>query len=213
MPAVEGRCPNCGAPITFSWSGSVQAVCAFCRSVVVRHDVDLSKVGEVASVPEDSSPIEIGTTGRLGDQAFTVTGRIVYRYQRGGWNEWHLVLADGTSAWLSDAMADYAVSRQLTGTPTLPPPGDLRGGTAFTWSGTGFRVTTITRARYQTVEGELPFEYWNKDEVLFADLRSTDGQFATIDYSEAPPLVFAGRFMEFDELGLANVRRFEGWAI
>ena len=213
MAAVSGRCPNCSAPITFSWSGSVQAVCPFCRSVVVRHDVDLAKVGEVSAVPDDSSPIQIGTTGRLDDRPFTVTGRIVYQYARGGWNEWHLALADGKSAWLSDAMAEYAVSQLFTPVKALPPSNDLRGGLSFTWDETSFRVTTITRAKYRTVEGELPFEYWNKDDVLFADLRSSDGRFATIDYSEQPPLLFLGRFVEFDALGLKNVRRFEGWAI
>jgi len=213
MSAVSGRCPNCSAPITFTWSGSVQAVCGFCRSVVVRHDVDLTRVGEVSSVPDDSSPIQIGTTGRVDGQAFTVTGRIVYQYARGGWNEWHLALADGSSAWLSDAMAEYAVSRLLAAQKPLPPSDELRGGMAFTWLGGEFRVTTLTRARYRTVEGELPFEYWNKDEVLFADLRSGDGQFATIDYSEQPPLLFVGRYVEFDDLGLKDVRRFEGWTI
>jgi hypothetical protein len=213
MAAVAGRCPNCSAPITFSWPGSVQAVCPFCRSVVVRHDVDLAKVGEAASVPEDSSPIQIGTTGRLDDRPFTVTGRVLYQYARGGWNEWHLALDDGSSAWLSDAMAEYAVSRLDTGHAPLPPSNDLRGGTAFRFGDSAFRVTTITRAKYRTVEGELPFEYWDKDEVLFADLRSADGRFATIDYSEHPPLLFVGRFVEFDALGLKNVRRFEGWAI
>jgi hypothetical protein len=213
MVAVSGRCPNCSAPISFSWSGSVQAVCTFCRSVIVRHDVDLAKVGEVATVPEDSSPIQIGTTGRLDDRPFTVTGRILYQYARGGWNEWHLALDDGSSAWLSDAMAEYAVSRLHTGHAPLPASSELRGGMAFRFSDGSYRVTTITRAKYRTVEGELPFEYWDKDEVLFADLRSVDGRFATIDYSEQPALLFVGRFVEFDALGLGNVRRFEGWAI
>jgi hypothetical protein len=211
MAAVAGRCPNCSAPITFTWSGSVQAVCPFCRSVVVRHDVDLARVGEVAAVPEDSSPIQLGTTGHLDDRPFTVTGRIVYQYARGGWSEWHLALDDGSSAWLSDAMAEYAVSRLQTGHAPLPPSNDLRGGMGFRFDDGTYRVTTITRARYRTVEGELPFEYWDKDEVLFADLRTVDGRFATIDYSEQPPLLFVGRFVEFDDLGLRNVRRFEGW--
>jgi hypothetical protein len=213
MPSVSGRCPNCSAPITFSWSGSVQAVCQSCRSVVVRHDLDLTRLGEVASVPEDSSPVQIGTTGRLDDRPFTVTGRILYQHARGGWNEWHLALDDGSSAWLSDAMAEYAVSRLHTGHAPLPSSSDLRGGGRFRFGDGDFRVTTITRAKYRTVEGELPFEYWNKDEVLFADLRSVDGRFATIDYSEQPPLLFVGRFVEFDALGLKNVRRFEGWPI
>jgi len=47
--------------------------------------------------------------------------------------------------------------------------------------------------------------------VAFADLRTSDGRFATIDYSEDPPLLFMGRAVEFDELRLKNVREFEGW--
>jgi hypothetical protein len=211
MAAVSGRCPNCSAPITFSWSGSVQAVCPFCRSVVVRHDLDLTKVGVVSGVPEDSSPIQLGTTGRFDGQPFTVTGRIVYQYEAGGWNEWHLVFGNGESGWLSDAMAEYAVTRLAKIEGALPARNDLRVGMAFTWGGVALRVSTLTRARYKTVEGELPFEYWDKDEVLFADLRSDDARFATLDYSEEPPLLFLGRFVEFAELELANVRRFEGW--
>ena len=97
-----GACPNCGAPIEFQWSSAVQTVCAHCRSVLVRHDVDLRKVGEVADLPFDSSPIQIGTTGRFEGDAFTVTGRIVYEYGEGTWNEWHLAFADNTSGWLSE---------------------------------------------------------------------------------------------------------------
>jgi len=64
----------------------VQAVCPHCRSVLVRRDLDLSKVGEVAELPADPSPIQIGTTGRFENDAFTVTGRIVYAYDSGTWN-------------------------------------------------------------------------------------------------------------------------------
>ena len=73
------------------------------------------------------------------------------------------------------------------------------------------QVTTRTVARYRGVEGELPFEYWDKSSVLFVDMRSADGDFATLDYSEDPPLLFLGRFVGYDELALEQVRRFEGW--
>jgi hypothetical protein len=47
---------------------------------------------------------------------------------------------------------------------------------------------------------------------LFADLRSTSGNFATIDYSENPPLLFLGRAVDFDDLHFKNLRLFEGWS-
>jgi len=184
----------------------VQTVCPHCRSVLVRRDLDLSKVGEVADLPADPSSIQIGTTGRFADAAFKVTGRIVYEYDAGTWNEWHLLFADGSSGWLSDAQLDYAISRPLKSSEPLPDSAAFTTGQRYEWAGTSFAVTTLTRAHYRGVEGDLPFEYWDKTEVLFVDLASEDEQLATVDYSEAPPLLFAGRFVEFDALALKNLR-------
>ena len=211
MRGPAGRCPNCGAPIQFRWSSAVQTVCASCRSVVVRHDVDLDAIGEISDLPPDSSPIQLGTEGRFDDKPFTVIGRIVYEHDEGGWNEWHLAFADGTSGWLSDAQAEYAVTRLTPPPKPLPKEADLTVGVRYDWPDGAFAITTLTHARYVGVDGELPFEYWGKDKMWFADLRRHDAVFATIDYSEEPPLLFVGRFVEYDDLGLRNVRTFEGW--
>src|SRR5712671_322400 len=63
MSAPAANCPNCGAPIVFRWSSAVQTTCEFCHSILVRTDVDLEKVGEVADLPPDASPIQIGSEG------------------------------------------------------------------------------------------------------------------------------------------------------
>ena len=206
MSRPVAACPNCSAPVEFRWSSAVQTVCGHCRSVVVRHDVDLKAVGVVADLPLTGSPIQIGTRGRFQGDAFTVTGRIVYEYEHGTWNEWHLVFADDTSGWLSDAQAEYAVSRVVQKPASLPAAADLEVGQTFAFGDFTFQLTTMTRARYRGVEGELPFEYWDKDEVLFADFRTADGHFATLDYSETPPLLFIGAFVPFDELELKDLR-------
>jgi hypothetical protein len=211
---AEGRdasCPNCGAPVRFRWAGAVQTVCQYCRAILVRHDVDLEKVGKVADLPASSSPIQMATEGIYQNRAFVVIGRILYAYEHGGWNEWHLMFSDSTSGWLSDAQADYAVSFLSRPEKPLPPADSLRPGQRFQWNGGVYEVTSVTQARYRGVEGELPFEYWDKDELLFADLRSSDARFATIDYSEPEPLLFLGRAVEFDELRLKNLREIEGW--
>jgi hypothetical protein len=181
--------------------------------VIVRHDVNLDAIGEVSDLPPDSSPIQLGTSGRLGGRPFTVIGRIVYEYDDGGWNEWHLAYDSGDSGWLSDAQAEYAASA-LVREPRrpLPAPDKVVLGLRYTWNHEVLEVTTITRARYVGVEGELPFEYWGKSEALFADLRTHSRTFATFDYSDpAAPLLFIGQFVDYDELELRNVRTFEGW--
>jgi len=209
MSRPIANCPNCGAQIGFQFSSAVQTVCRYCRSILVRQDVDLRKVGEVADLPPDPSPIQLGVEGVYRNRPFVVTGRILYTYELGGWNEWHLVFNDSSSGWLSDAQARYAVT--FLTKPDGPIPAEVWPGLKFASGGVEYAVTTLTRARFAGVEGELPFEYWDKIEALFADLRSADARFATIDYSGNPALFFAGEFVDFDALKLRNLRQFEGW--
>ena len=211
MTGRSANCPNCGAPVLFIWSAAVQTTCAYCQSVLVRHDLNLERVGTVGDVPHDSSPVQRGAVGTWRGRAFTVVGRIAYAYGRGGWNEWHLRFADGKGGWLSDAQLEWAVTELVETPPRLPEARGLLPGTHVSSAGETFTVTTVTRARYVGVEGELPFEYWDKGEVTFADLRTPTARFATIDYSETPPLLFVGEFVAFDDLAMQGLRAFEGW--
>lgn len=210
MSAPVANCPNCGAPVAFRWSSAVQTTCEFCHSILVRTDVDLKKVGEVADLPADASPIQIGTEGVYLNKGFVVVGRIMYEYEQGGWNEWHVVFNDGSSGWLSDAQLEFDLS--ALSKPEQPLPSTTTKGQTFQLNSTPYEVTSLTKAHYKGVQGELPFEYWDKSDMLFADLRSYTGEFATIDYSEQPPLLFLGRAVDFNELHFKNLRMFEGWS-
>jgi hypothetical protein len=215
MTQPTETCPNCGAKIIFKWSSSVQTVCEYCKSVLVRTDVDLKKLGQVADRPPDISPIQLNTEGNYCNKAFVVVGRIIYQYEQGGWNEWHLMMNDGTSGWLSDAQEEYAVSFSATGSTIgqkLPAESQLQIGQTYSWHGATYTVSVITQAHFRGVEGELPFQYWDKDDVIFADLRSSSRKFATLDYSDAEPVLYLGELVEFDDLKLKNLRQFEGWS-
>jgi hypothetical protein len=208
MTQPTANCPNCGAKITFLWSSSVQTVCEYCKSILVRTDIDLKKVGQVADLPPNSSPVQIGTEGVYNRQAFVAVGRIIYEYDQGTWNEWHLVMNKG-SAWLSDAQDEYVVTFAAQGRKL---PSECKVGQRYTWDSADYTVTTITKAHYRGVEGELPFQYWDKDDVVFVDLMATSGEFATIDYSDEAPALYLGKAVEFEELNFKNLRNFEGWS-
>lgn len=205
------ECPSCGAPVQFAWSSAVQTACPYCQSILVRRDVDLEKVGIRADLPPDSSPIQLFTEGVYLNRRFTVIGRIRYEWEQGSWNEWHLLFQDGSSGWLSDAQAEYAVSFLAQAPEPMPARKDIQRGMQVRISGTPFQVTHLTWVRYVGFEGELPFTTADRSEFLTVDLRTSDARFATIDYSEDPPLLFVGRFAEFDQLQLSNLREFEGW--
>jgi hypothetical protein len=205
------NCPNCGAPVSFKWSSSVQTVCEYCKSILVRNDVDLQKVGQVADLPPDSSPIQMMTEGQYGTHSFVVAGRIIYEYDQGSWNEWHFVMNDGTDGWLSDAQDEYIVTFRANVTSGLPAEKDAKLGTVYQWNKVSYMVTSRTLAHYRGVEGELPFQYWDKTAVVFIDLKSDHGEFATLDYSDGDPVLYTGKAVDFDDLRLSNIRKFEGW--
>lgn len=217
MSAPAANCPSCGAEVRFRWAGAVQTVCEHCSSILVRRDVDLDAVGRVSEPPPVTSRIQLGTRGTYGGRRFTVVGRIAYAWESGAWSEWHLAFGDDTSGWLSDAQDEYAVTFAVHEARSLPDADALRPGNEVPLGipGGPYTVGAVTSARYAGVEGELPFEYWGKERTPFADLRAEGGALATIDYSESPPLLFAGEFVELDALGLtelreAQVRRVEG---
>src|SRR5579883_3029227 len=120
MTQPTATCPNCGAKITFRWSSSVQTTCDYCKSILVRTDLDLKKVGQVADLPPNPSPICLLTEGTYRGKSFQVLGRIIYEWEDGGWNEWHIMFSDGSSGWLSDAQLQYAVSFLVNPVTPLP---------------------------------------------------------------------------------------------
>jgi hypothetical protein len=205
VTVTTSNCPNCGGEIRFLWPGAVQTTCPYCRSILVRTDIDLRRVGEVSTVPPSTSRIRIGARGSYRGRAFTVVGRIVYEYERGRWSEWHLGFADGASGWLSDAQAEYAVSFLVPDHGPLPASDQLRAGTELERNGGRYQVSTVTRAHYVAVEGELPFEYWDGSDSVFVDLRAPDGRFSTIDFSDEQPLLYDGEVVGWDDLHLTGL--------
>src|SRR4029077_2417458 len=132
-------------------------------------------------------------------------------YELGSWNEWHLMLNDRTSGWLSDAQDEYAVSFAAPGRK-LPEAVQCKVGQSFVGDNQRYEITTLTTAHYRGVQGELPFQYWDKQNVTFWDLRPQTARFASIDYSDEPPALYLGEMVEFESLALKNLRAFEGWS-
>ncbi|HQC73139.1 MAG TPA: DUF4178 domain-containing protein, partial [Candidatus Competibacteraceae bacterium] len=98
------NCPSCGAAINFQSAASILTVCAYCRSTLIRHDLDLENVGRMAELLPDPSPIQLGTTGVYRKSRFTVVGRIQLRYSQGLWNEWYLLFDNQRGGWLGETL-------------------------------------------------------------------------------------------------------------
>jgi ribosomal protein S27E len=208
MP-FSANCPACGAPVVFKSSASFHGVCEFCRSTLVRHGGNLENLGRMADLVEDASPIRLGTEGQYRGVHFAVIGRIQLRYKAGVWNEWHLLFDDQRGGWLSDANGEYQISFLTAPGATLPEFARIMPDDELNLAGRDFVVTNLEEAMCIAGEGELPFAFGVGYPAQLADLRATDqgnAAFASIDYSETPPLFFLGESLPFAAFKFANLR-------
>ena len=101
--AYRAPCPGCGAPVEFRSAQSTHAVCGYCQSTVVRDGDTLSRIGKMAEVFNDFSPLQLLALGVFQKRPFTLVGRLQYQYDKGTWTEWHALFDDGSTAFLSEA--------------------------------------------------------------------------------------------------------------
>ena len=212
--ALTASCPSCGAPVVFKSASSVFAVCEYCQSTLVRHDQALEDIGKMAALVEDRSPLQLGAEGSYKGVHFALIGRIQIKYSQGYWNEWHLLFDDMRTGWLSEAGGEYVLTFAQFVPDRLPEFGELKVGQRFVLASQTWTVSNIEQAECVAGQGELPFKVGAGYPVAAVDLRNganSGANFATLDYSETPPLFFVGEPVEFRSLKMSNLR--EGMAI
>ncbi len=206
MPVQNALCPSCGGPVEFRAGASVMLVCPYCRSTLLRSAEKVESIGKMAELIEDFSPIQLGTEGQFRNRHFTVIGRTQMRYESGVWNEWYLLFDDQKDGWLSDANGEYTVSFVEPSSEAIPPFEQLRPGEMLNLAGQAFTISNLERAICVSGQGELPFKVGAGFEAPVVDARF-GSIFATIDYSESPPLIFIGESVERESLKLVNLRQ------
>ena len=203
--AKSANCPSCGAAVVFRSAASIFAVCEYCNSTLVRHDQNLEDIGKMAALVEDRSPLQLGTEGRWQGLHFALIGRIQLRYSQGLWNEWHLMFDDMNTGWLSEASGEYVLTFQKFPREPIPAFTELQPESRVTLFSRSWVVTNIEDAECIAGQGELPFKVGAGYKAPVVDLRDGDN-FATIDYSDTPPLVFIGSPIKFEDMAFANLR-------
>jgi ribosomal protein L37AE/L43A len=194
------ECPSCGAKVSLRASASTTAVCAFCKSTLVRRAEALERIGVQGELLEDYSRVQIGTGGRFEGRGFSVVGRIQLRDDAGAWNEWHVLFDDGATGWLSEASGQYAVTFDCGKAPTAGAFEALVPGSPVTIKGERWSVSDRRSARCTAAEGELPFPVDSRWEARVADLRAGD-RLVTLDWSDGdPPTLYVGRAVTLDAL-------------
>jgi Domain of unknown function (DUF4178) len=203
---VQASCPACGAPIEFKIGSSVVRICDYCNSVVARGDRKLEDLGKVADLVETGSPLQIGLRGVYRGVPFELTGRAQLGHEAGGvWDEWYAAFHDGRWGWLAEAQGRFYLTFQGTiPQQTLIEPFDmLELGEAVPSLPLPVPLIVAEKgiARALGAKGEIPYKVTPGEQYEYADLSGQHGEFATLDYSQQPPLVFIGRELRLADLG------------
>lgn len=193
-------CPACGARIEFAVGSSAVVVCGYCQSLVARTERGVETHGKVAALIDTGSPLATGVRGSYRGSSFSITGRTQLRHEAGGlWDEWYAAFDDGRWGWLAEAQGNYYVTFK-TGAD-VPVYAAMELGTRVP-EVDNLMVSELGSATFASAEGELPWKPAPGETYRYADLTGAEKKFATIDFSETPPVVFKGYQTTLSELGI-----------
>jgi hypothetical protein len=230
-PMRKFACPSCGADVVFQSAQSVYAVCAYCQSMVVRTDVDVKAIGKMAALPDDMSPLQLGTGGSYDGLDFTIIGRLKIGWRDGLWNEWHMLMSDGRRGWIGEAQGSFSVSFEVEQLPNdvrdaierfthllkagggreAAREGDAAPGFSVVLDGQRLRAVDIKQATCLGSEGELPFAAPKGRRTIAIDCVGAESQFATLETDGSSSGAYLGRYVEWDAFRFSNLRPLEGW--
>ena len=202
-------CPGCGAPVEFRSAQSTHAVCGYCQSTVLREGEQLTRLGKMAELFDDHSPLRLMASGTIGKNAFTLVGRLQYKSGEGSWSEWHALRDDGSTGWLSEDNGAYVFTRPTSLSREVPAADQFRPGMKTSINGKPFSVASNDTVTLIAAQGELPRLPALGTPFAMVELRNESGEVLSIDYGPtlrgAPPDLSVGRSVQLDELKLTGL--------
>lgn len=212
--AYRAACPGCGAPVLFRSAQSSHAVCGYCQSTVVRQGEVLQRVGKMAELFDDHSPLQLGASGKVGGMGFVLVGRLQYKSATGTWTEWEAVQDDGQTACLSEDNGAHVYARPRTVVRELPQAQHLRLGATTAIDGRTYTVTANGAVQLLAAQGELPHLPPLGTPFAMVELRSQgDGDVPgvlTLDYgptlSGQPVAVSLGAGVRLEDLQMVGLK-------
>jgi len=192
--------------VAFRSAQSTHAVCAYCQSTVVRNGDVLSRVGKMAELFDDHSPLQLQAGGRWRGRLFTLVGRLQYRSGSGTWTEWHALFDDGTTGLLGEDNGAYVFSLPATTQREVPAAAAFRVGATTAIAGKSFSIASNEQVSLISAQGELPRLPPLNQPFAMVELRSADGEVLSIDYGSTPAALSRGRAAALEELQLSGLR-------
>lgn len=195
----------------FASAATPVAVCSYCHSTLARDGDALRRIGEVAELFDDHTPLQLGVSGQWQREHFQLIGRLQLAYAEGRWTEWVVLFDNGRRGWLSEDNGRHVLGFDAPPPAGLPPLNAFQPGATQVLDGRPWQVASITQATVAAAEGELPAPP-PAGAFTIVELRNADGEVGTLDFADpARPAWSVGRSVALGALALQGLReRSEG---
>lgn len=180
--------------------------------MVVRRDIELEAIGTMAELPPDSSPLQLGAVGTLGNTRFRLLGRLRLAWQDGVWSEWYADFGQDRNGWVAESQGFFYISEsapvptevaRVAKHPTLDKKIPI--------SGTIYKVTDIKDVRVLGAEGELPFSAVPGETWRGIDFTAKGRQFAGAEWADGMTRLYLGTTALPEEIRWEGLRKVPGW--
>jgi Domain of unknown function (DUF4178) len=199
MSYKSAACPSCGGWIDKIDRFAAMAVCDYCGGAFYFDDEAVLSMGEMAILTEYPTPFYIGATGKIRKKNFEVVGRVRYRYHSGFWDEWYLKYTDESYGWIADDEMEFSFEHAINNPGIIPPHDQISPGQTLVIADKALIVDERDVAILEGAEGSLPWVLTKDTEFPFVELSQGDDM-VTIEYGEDGIEVFAGEFVDADEI-------------
>jgi ribosomal protein S27E len=180
-------------------------VCGYCQSTVARSGEVLSRLGKMAELFDDHSPLQLGASGAFNQRNFTLIGRLQFKGGEGTWAEWNALFDDGTSGWLAEDNGAYVFAFALENQRELPGADRFVVGAQTAINGKPYSVASNVQAMLISAQGELPKLPPLGQPFAVVELRG-EAEVLSIEYGTQPPTVSRGSSVLLEELKLKGLK-------
>jgi Domain of unknown function (DUF4178) len=201
--------------VEFRSAQSTHAVCGYCQSTVVRSGDKLERLGKMAELFDDFSPLQLFASGvykdNKGNQGknFSLVGRLQYRYAQGTWTEWIAAFDDGSTGSLSEDNGAFVFSTAFTSKTPVPAAAQFEVAHTTAINGKTFTIAANNSVSLISAQGELPKLPPLNAAFDVVELRGDEGDVISIDYgysSGSVPVLSLGHAVLLEELQLSGLK-------
>ena len=183
---------------------------------MVRTGDVLARIGKMAELLDDFSPLQLQASGVFQTKKFTLVGRLQYRHSDGTWTEWYAAFDDPAQGvgYLSEDNGAFVFTLPAALQRSVPTADQLRVGASTAIDGKSFSIASIQTVALMAAQGELPRLPALGESFAMVELRSADGEVFSIDYgavaSGGVPSLSRGKAVLLDDLQLTGLQGASG---